>query len=76
MNTAGYNALCDAEWKRLQRIRFQLLELHPFWGSLLMSVRIEFSRTLPTFGATDCVRTFLETEFQGEHHVRRVEKLG
>ena len=56
MNTAAYKALCDAEWKRLQRIRFQLLELHPFWGSLLMSVRVEFSRTLPTFGATDCVR--------------------
>ena len=26
--------------------------------------------------AADCVRTFLETEFQGGHHIRRVEKLG
>ena len=52
----AYEALCEAEWKRLQAIRFQLLELHPFWGSLLMSVRVSFTPTLPTFGATDCVR--------------------
>jgi len=56
MKRADYEALCDAEWKRLQAIRFQLLELHPFWGSLLMSVKVEFTPTLPTFGATDCVR--------------------
>jgi predicted metal-dependent peptidase len=54
--SAPIKALCDAEWKRLQNIRFQLLELHPFWGSLLMSVRVTFTPTLPTFGATDCVR--------------------
>ena len=40
----------------MSQIRMQLLELHPFWGHLLMQVKLLPAPELPTFAATDCVR--------------------
>jgi len=48
-------ALEDAEWTRLSQLRMQLLELHPFWGHLLLQVRLLMAPELEAFAATDCV---------------------
>jgi ribose 5-phosphate isomerase B len=34
------------------------------------------ARLIDVEGAKDCLRTFLDTEFEGGRHARRVEKLG
>lgn len=49
-------ALVARERQRLQALRMQLLEMHPFWGYLLLQMRLVPAPELPTFGATDCVR--------------------
>ena len=50
-------ALADSELRRMQSLRLQMLELHPFWGHLLVQCRLVPAPDLPTFAATDCVRT-------------------
>ena len=45
----------DAEAQRLAALRMQLLEMHPFWGYLLLQVRLVPAVELPTFAATDAV---------------------
>lgn len=52
-----YEQLCQAERKRLASLRFQLLESHPFWGYLLLQMKLIFQPDLPTFAATDCLHT-------------------
>jgi len=44
----------DAESARLAALRMQLLEMHPFWGYILLQLRLTVSFSLPTM-ATDCV---------------------
>jgi predicted metal-dependent peptidase len=44
------------EAARISAQRMRLLELHPFWGYLLMQVRIVADPALPAIAATDCVR--------------------
>jgi len=45
-----------AELARARSIRLQLVEEHPFWGQLLLGMRLVAAPELPTFAATDCVR--------------------
>ncbi|TNF32988.1 MAG: hypothetical protein EP329_08900 [Deltaproteobacteria bacterium] len=45
-----------AEERRVMALRMQLLELHPFWGHLLLQVRVVAALELVAFAATDCVR--------------------
>lgn len=52
-----FEQLCQAERKRLASLRFQLLESHPFWGYLLLQMKLVFQSDLPTFAATDCLHT-------------------
>ena len=47
----------DWEEERLRLLRLQLLEAHPFWGHLLLQLRVELAPELPGFAATDCLRT-------------------
>lgn len=49
-------ALLRAEAARVSALRVELLEAHPFWGSLLMQVRLVPSPGLGAFAATDCLR--------------------
>jgi len=49
--------LAATELHRLQALRMELLETHPFWGHLLVQVRLVPVPGLPSFAATDCVRT-------------------
>ena len=44
------------EQARLSAVRMQMLELHPFWGYLLLQLRLVLDPTLPAIAATDCVR--------------------
>lgn len=46
----------DAESERLAALRMQLLEMHPFWGYLLLQVRLVPAPDLPSYAATDTVR--------------------
>ena len=41
--------LTRAERDRLSTLRMQLLELHPFWGYLLLQVRFVAAPGLPSF---------------------------
>jgi predicted metal-dependent peptidase len=44
------------EATRISAQRMRMLELHPFWGYLLLQVRIVADSNLPAIAATDCVR--------------------
>ena len=52
--TESPRALIDAELQRLAALRMQMLEMHPFWGYILLQVRLVPTFALPTM-ATDCV---------------------
>jgi predicted metal-dependent peptidase len=45
----------EAEARRLSSLRTQMLEAHPFWGYLLLQVKLVPCETLPTFAGTDCI---------------------
>ena len=45
------------ESQRVRRIRLELLDRHPFWGHLLLQLRVVMAPALPTFAATDCATT-------------------
>jgi predicted metal-dependent peptidase len=49
-------ALLRAEAARVSALRVELLEAHPFWGWLLLQVRLVPSPGLGAFAATDCLR--------------------
>jgi predicted metal-dependent peptidase len=44
------------ELRRLTRLRMQMIERHPFWGYLLLQVRLVPSPSLPALTATDAIR--------------------
>jgi len=41
-----------------------MLEVHPFWGYLLLQVRLLPVCELPTFAATDCIRHMVEAIYE------------
>ena len=45
----------DAESERLAALRMQMLEMHPFWGYLLLQMRLVPALRLPAFAATDAI---------------------
>lgn len=45
------------EAARVRSIRLELLDRHPFWGHLLLQLRLVMAPELPTFAATDCATT-------------------
>ena len=45
----------EAEAARLAALRMQLLEMHPFWGYMLLQVRLIAVPELPVMAMTDCV---------------------
>ena len=45
----------DAETERLAALRMQLLEMHPFWGYLLLQMRLVPALDLPSLAATDSI---------------------
>ena len=47
--------IIKTESERLAALRMQMLEMHPFWGYVLLQVRLIPTQSLPTM-ATDCVR--------------------
>ncbi len=49
-------ALLCAESRRLTTLRLELLEQHPFWGHLMLHLRLVPALDLPVFVATDGVR--------------------
>jgi len=48
--------LAQKELARMSAIRLQMLQIHPFWGYLLMQVRLVPAPDLDALAATDCVR--------------------
>lgn len=44
------------EARRISAQRMRMLELHPFWGYLLMQVQIVADPKLPAIAATDCAK--------------------
>lgn len=44
------------EGRRVAALRMEMAEAHPFWGYLLLQVRLVAAPDLPTLAATDCVR--------------------
>ena len=46
----------QTELERLCALRMQMLEMHPFWGYLLLQVKLTPALGLPSFSATDCLR--------------------
>lgn len=49
--------LAENEARRISILRMQLLESHPFWGYLLMQVKLIQSNSIGAIAATDCIRT-------------------
>ncbi len=48
--------IIDEEAARVSSLRMQMLEMHPFWGYLLLQVKLVPAPSLEAFAATDCVR--------------------
>ena len=48
--------LCRTESARLAMVRLRMLDVHPFWGHLLLHVRLLPAPWLDAFAATDCLR--------------------
>lgn len=48
--------IINKEAARISSLRMQMLEMHPFWGYLLLQVKLVPAPGLQTFAATDCVR--------------------
>jgi len=51
-----YDQLCRREQERLSTLRLHLIESHPFWGYLLLQMKMVFQADLPSVAATDCLR--------------------
>ena len=49
-------AAIDTESERLSAMRMQMLEMHPFWGYILLQMRLIPALSLPAYVATDEVR--------------------
>jgi len=49
-------AKAQRELARISAIRLQMLQIHPFWGYLLMQVQLVPAPELDTLAATDCIR--------------------
>lgn len=57
MTAGGYQAAAQAaEARRLNALRMRLVERHPFWGHLLLGVRLVAAPELCALAATDCAR--------------------
>jgi len=52
---SGSDLLAD-EARRVSTLRMQMLEMHPFWGYLLLQVKLVPATHLEAFAATDCIR--------------------
>ncbi len=50
------DAVIAAEEKRVSMLRMQMLQMHPFWGYLLLQVHVVPAPELEGIAATDCVR--------------------
>jgi len=48
--------IAAAEAQRFSMLRMQMLECHPFWGHLLLQMRLVPAPDLDALAATDCVR--------------------
>lgn len=55
MNTATQSQI-DAEFERLAALRMQMLEMHPFWGYLLLQMKLVPALELPALAATDMIK--------------------
>ena len=49
-------AIIRKEQRRVSMLRTQMLQLHPFWGYLLLQVRMKAAPKLCAMAATDCLR--------------------
>ncbi|HPB51069.1 MAG TPA: VWA-like domain-containing protein [Myxococcota bacterium] len=45
-----------AEARRVSFLRMQMLQMHPFWGYLLLQMKLVAAPELEAFAATDCIR--------------------
>ena len=50
------DAVIAAEEKRVSMLRMQMLQMHPFWGYLLLQVHVVPAPEMEGIAATDCVR--------------------
>ncbi len=48
--------IVSAEADRMAALQMQMLEMHPFWGYLLLQVKLVPALRLPAYAATDCIR--------------------
>lgn len=53
----GHATPWESELTRVRQVRLQLLDLHPFWGHLLLQLQVVPAPRLGAIAATDCVRT-------------------
>ena len=44
-----------AEALRVRALTMQLIEQHPFWGYLLLQMKVQYDRAVPAYGVTDGV---------------------
>ena len=60
-------AITRAEQKRVSTLRMQMLQLHPFWGYLLLQVRVVPAPKLSVMAATDCLRHIWFNPLRTQH---------
>ncbi|HOA12871.1 MAG TPA: VWA-like domain-containing protein [Myxococcota bacterium] len=56
-----------AEARRVSFVRMQMLQMHPFWGYLLLQMKLVPAPSLESFAATDCLRHIWYNPFFTSH---------
>lgn len=70
--TTQFTQAAETEAKRLAALRMQMLEMHPFWGYILLQVKLVPAQTLPTM-ATDCLKhIWFNPEFTAQLNSRQL----
>ena len=55
------------EADRISKLRLEMLQAHPFWGYLLLQIKILPAPELPCFAATDCVHHIWYNPLKTQH---------
>ena len=64
---AELEAASAAEARRLSMLRLQLVDQHPFWGHLLLQLKLVMAPGLEALAATDCVTTIWVNPLHTRH---------
>ena len=70
--TTQFAQAAETEAKRLAALRMQMLEMHPFWGYILLQVKLVPAQTLPTLATDYLKHIWFNPEFTAQLNTRQL----